>query len=97
MKKKNFFGGNVLLLLTDLMVCEIQHVLFPSLHVALFPGGEEEAMPGGPCSSHSEDLQGLEMSQPLLAAEKEPDRGGIMVPPIRGETAFQTAAMATDT
>lgn len=58
---------------------------FYSLCVALLLGGKTEAVPRGPCGSDSEDLQRLEMSPSVSSAEKEPGRGGSMVPTIRGE------------
>lgn len=53
---------------------------------ALLLGGEKEAMPARSGHTNSEDLPWLEVPQPVPAAEKEPDSGGSMVPPIRGES-----------
>lgn len=46
-------------------------------------------MPARPGHPHSEDIPRLEVPQPVLAAEKEPDSGGSMVPSICGETSLQ--------
>ena len=48
-------------------------------------------MPARPRYPHSEDIPRLEVPQPILAAEEEPDRGGSLVPAIRGETNFTFA------
>lgn len=42
-------------------------------------------MPTRLSHTHSEDLPWLEVPQPLLAAERESDCGGSMVPSICGE------------
>lgn len=70
--------------------CAALCIKFYSLCVALFLGGKTEAVPRGPCDSDSEDLQRLEMSPSVSSAEKEPDRGSSMVPPICGEPVFVT-------
>lgn len=73
------------------MFCRLKQFLLSSPLPALPLGREAEAVPAGPGHAHSEDLPGLEVPQPVPAAEKEPDRGGGVVPPIRGEETTHTA------
>lgn len=83
-------GDNVMFVTSQLLTADftllISPFVFHSLPVALFLGGEEKAMPAGPRHTHSEDLQRLEVPQPVPLDEKEPDSGGSLVPPICCET-----------